>query len=384
VLPSHDSMATSSPVQHELFRFRNPVMLRSQRGTVTCIRSHQVQRRERVFLNVYHLHKCLNTRCLNCCCMGIFHSGIEMFGTEIAFGGSPDESTGIFQCSPMHTISPTHFGDQFELLSSTCVGYTKMSPCHLTKLLDLISPEWPGNSYNLISRNCNHFVEFFLAQIACRNQPPSFVNRCSRLAVSVKCCLPKIITSMDFGSPSAVCASISPATTSHNDLIIFDVFDVSASYLTCFCRFSGKGLTCRGPSARVVQGGGGLGRGHAQDADPASVGGGGIHAKPQTAPVSPVDAAGNAALLRHWSFLRSRGQHPVHPAECKSTARLPVSPPAAPNTMAASAAAAPETAVGNDRNRCTGAMLPADVDAIEVGMSSADVDVSSDDSADVD
>ena len=206
VLPSQNSIAASSSVQHELFRFRNPVMLRSQRGTITCIRSHQVQRRERIFLNIYHLHKCLNNRCFNCCCMGIFHSGIEMFGTEIAFGGSPDDNTGIFQCSPMHTISPRHFGEEFELLSSTCVGYTKMSPCHLTKLIDLISPEWPGNSYNLISRNCNHFVEFFLAQIACRNQPPSFVNRCSRLAVSIKCCLPKIITSMDFGSPSAVCA----------------------------------------------------------------------------------------------------------------------------------------------------------------------------------
>ncbi len=130
--------------------------------------------------------------------MGVYHSGIELFGTEIAFGGSDSDSTGIFMCLPMHTVSSHHFGEQFELLSSTCVGYTKMSFSHLTKLVDLMCPDWPANSYNLIARNCNHFVEAFLAQIACRQQLPSFVNRCSRLAVLVKCCLPKIITDMDF------------------------------------------------------------------------------------------------------------------------------------------------------------------------------------------
>jgi hypothetical protein len=206
-LPNNDSTTTASTSDAELFRFRNPVLLRSQRGTVTYIRSHQIQRRERIFLNIYHLHKCLNTRCFSCCCMGVYHSGVELFGTEIAFGGSSNDSTGIFLCSPMHTVSPRHFGEEFELLSSTCVGYTKMTPIHLTKLIDLMSPEWPGNSYNLISRNCNHFVEVFLAQIACQYQPPRFINRCSRLAVSVKCCLPRIITDMNFDSPANLCAS---------------------------------------------------------------------------------------------------------------------------------------------------------------------------------
>jgi hypothetical protein len=203
VVPNQDSIGSAS-VQNELFRFRNPVLLRTERGTITYIRSHQIQRRERIFLNIYHLQKCLNTTCFKCCCMGVFHSGIEMFGAEFAFGGSSESSTGIFFCSPMHSVSSRHFGEQFELLSSTCVGYSKMTPTHLTKLIDMISPEWPANSYNLISRNCNHFVESFLAQIACRRQLPSFVNRCSRLAVSVQCCLPKFITSMNFSSPSDV------------------------------------------------------------------------------------------------------------------------------------------------------------------------------------
>jgi hypothetical protein len=201
------SVASAVPLQGELFRFRNPVLQRSQRGTVTYIRSHVIQRKERIFLNIYHLHKCLNSNCFNCCCMGVFHSGVEMFGTEIAFGGSPDSSTGIFMCSPMYSVSSRHFGEQFELLSSTCVGYSKMTPRHLTKLIDMLSPDWPANSYSLISRNCNHFVESFLAQIACRRQLPSFVNRCSRLAVSVQCCLPKVITDMHFDLPSDVCVS---------------------------------------------------------------------------------------------------------------------------------------------------------------------------------
>ena len=85
-----------------------------------------------------------------------------------------------------------------------------MTACHLTKLIDMIAPEWPANSYNLISRNCNHFVDFFLAQIACRRQLPPFVNRCSRLAVSVKCCLPRFIIDMNFISPLDVCVPCAP------------------------------------------------------------------------------------------------------------------------------------------------------------------------------
>ncbi len=220
-VPNHQSIGAASPLQGELFRFKHPTLLRTKRGTVTHIRSHQIQRRERIFLNIYHLHKCLNTKCFKCCCMGVFHSGVELFGTEVAFGGSPDESTGIFLCSPMHTVSSRHFGEQFELLSSTCVGHTKMTASHLTKLIDMIAPEWPANSYNLISRNCNHFVEFFLAQIACRHQPPPFVNRCSRLAMSVKCCLPQFITDMNFISPSEMCV---PHDNQHRAKIICVLF----------------------------------------------------------------------------------------------------------------------------------------------------------------
>ncbi len=211
-VPNQDSLGTSSALTHngELFRFRNPVMRRCERGTVTHIRNHHIQRRERIFLNIYHLHKCLNTKCFKCCCMGVFHSGIEMFGVEIAFGGSPDSSTGIFMCSPMHSVSSSHFGEQFELLSSTCVGYSKMTTSHFRKLIDMMAPDWPANSYNLIYRNCNHFVEAFLAQIACRRPPPPFVNRCSRVAVAVRCCLPKFITDMSFNSPSDMCVSCTP------------------------------------------------------------------------------------------------------------------------------------------------------------------------------
>ena len=102
----------------------------------------------------------------------------------------------------------------------------------------------------------------------------------------------------------------------------------------------------------------------------------------QTATVSAVVAAGNAALIRHWNFLRSRGQHPVHPAESKPMALSSVSPPTASNTMVVSAAATPDSAAGNDGIMHLGAMLPADVDAIQISMSSTKVDVSSDDSED--
>jgi hypothetical protein len=361
-VPNHDSTGAARPMQGELFRFRNPVLLRNQRGTVTFIRSHQIQRRERIFLNVYHLHKCLNS-CFKCCCMGIFHSGVELFGTEVAFGGSPDDSTGIFLCSPMHTVSPRHFGDQFELLSSTCVGYTKMTPGNLTRLLDLISPEWPANSYNLISRNCNHFVEFFLAQVACRRQPPAFVNRCSRVATSVKCCLPQFITDMNFVSPSDVCVPRESLHCTKNHRVV----SLVPFFLPIMRRFSGRGRTCSLQS-----------RPAAQNMEEAVIS---QSCDPEGTDLKPGIAAGNAALSRQRRFLRSRGLHPAHPAECRPISCPPSFPPKASNIMVVGVASMSQDGE-NDGSVRMGAFLPADLDAIKIGLSDPQVDVSSDDSMD--
>ena len=137
-------------------------------------------------------------------------------------------------------------------------------------------------------------------------------------------------------------------------------------------RFSGQGFTCTRQSPRSVR----QNRRSGQS----------ITSDPEIVPASPLVAAGNAALLRQWSFLRSRGQNPPHPTELKPTPQAVVSPPTVSNTMAVSMGSASLEPVSENAVILlrVGAMIPADVDAIKVSLSDPQVDVSSDDSVDDD
>jgi hypothetical protein len=136
-------------------------------------------------------------------------------------------------------------------------------------------------------------------------------------------------------------------------------------------RFSGEGLTCSDQPQRSAHRIRGRGNSLKVDAD--------------TAPVSPAVAAGNAALLRQWKFLRKSGLPPPYPAEGQLVAHAALAfPPKVTNTMAASDSSAAELVSGNEANLRMGAAHPADVDAIKLFMFDPQVDVSSDESPDDD
>lgn len=84
---------------------------------------------------------------------GAFHGGIEVYGQEWSYGGTPN-GTGVFACPPkgctMH-----HYRESVE------VGTTSMSEEAVNELLEKMKLEWPGAEYDLLRRNCVIFSNTF-------------------------------------------------------------------------------------------------------------------------------------------------------------------------------------------------------------------------------
>ncbi|XP_033115862.1 deubiquitinase DESI2-like [Anneissia japonica] len=105
--------------------------------------------------------------------LGVFHSGVEVFGKEYAFGGHPFPMTGIFEILPRDVDD---LGQQFRFKESICLGSTDLTEDQVMKVVDCLGKKYPGDSYHLIHKNCNHFTQE-LSQILCGKDIPNWVNR---------------------------------------------------------------------------------------------------------------------------------------------------------------------------------------------------------------
>ena len=63
----------------------NPIPHSSPDTSLTYVQGHIIKRHEKVYLNIYNLTT-LNS-CLRTCGIAIYHSAIEVYGVEYAFGG---------------------------------------------------------------------------------------------------------------------------------------------------------------------------------------------------------------------------------------------------------------------------------------------------------
>ncbi|KAL9675601.1 hypothetical protein QQ045_003803 [Rhodiola kirilowii] len=83
---------------------------------------------------------------------GIFHSAVQVYGDEEWSFGFCEQGTGVFSC-------PT--------------GKKKSD---VNQILRELSREWPGHSYDLLAKNCNHFCEEFCERLGVPKLP-GWVNR---------------------------------------------------------------------------------------------------------------------------------------------------------------------------------------------------------------
>ncbi|XP_030474020.1 deSI-like protein At4g17486 [Syzygium oleosum] len=134
-----------------------------------------------VVLNVYDLTPINNYTCWFG--FGIFHSGIEVHGKEYGFGAHDFPVSGVFEVEPRSCPG-------FLYRTTISLGRINMSPSEFRTFIENMASEYHGDTYHLISKNCNHFTDDVSLRLTGR-RIPGWVNRLARLGALCSCLLPE-------------------------------------------------------------------------------------------------------------------------------------------------------------------------------------------------
>ncbi|KAG6496918.1 deSI-like protein At4g17486 [Zingiber officinale] len=134
-----------------------------------------------VVLNVYDLTPLNNY--VHWLGFGIFHSGIEVHGLEYGFGAHDFPTSGVFEVDPKTCPG-------FLYRCSIVLGHTNLPPAEFRTFIESVASEYHGDTYHLISKNCNHFTDDVSKRLTGR-QIPQWVNRLAGLGALCNCLLPE-------------------------------------------------------------------------------------------------------------------------------------------------------------------------------------------------
>jgi len=133
-----------------------------------------------VRINVYDM---TNNDSMYWCGLGIYHSGVEVYGCEYAFGAHDGPETGIFVMPPRQCVGDVRFRE------SVSMGRAQLRPAEVEKLIIELGQIFRGNRYHLLQRNCNHFTAAFVHALTGK-RAPGWINRLAGFAVALHCLLP--------------------------------------------------------------------------------------------------------------------------------------------------------------------------------------------------
>ncbi|KAK9665437.1 hypothetical protein RND81_14G112300 [Saponaria officinalis] len=100
---------------------------------------------------------------------GIFHSAVQVYGDDEWSFGYCEQGSGVFCC-------PSTKNPMYTYREKIVLGQTNLSISKVNQTLRELSKEWPGVSYDLLSRNCNHFCDELCDRLGVPKLP-GWVNR---------------------------------------------------------------------------------------------------------------------------------------------------------------------------------------------------------------
>ncbi|CAO2822728.1 unnamed protein product [Amaranthus hypochondriacus] len=114
---------------------------------------------------------------------GIFHSGIEVHGMEYGYGAHDFPASGVFEVEPRSCPG-------FMYRCSIPMGRTSMSQSEFRTFIERVASEYHGDTYHLITKNCNHF-SYDICYRLTGKKVPGWVNRLARAGAVCSCLLPE-------------------------------------------------------------------------------------------------------------------------------------------------------------------------------------------------
>jgi len=109
-------------------------------------------------------------------------------GSEYSFGAHEHPSSGVFEVEPKNCPG-------FIYRCTVFIGHTTLNPLEFREFIQRMASEYHGDTYHLISKNCNHFTDDLSTRLT--GKPiPGWVNRLARLGN--KTCAPLYIVFESF------------------------------------------------------------------------------------------------------------------------------------------------------------------------------------------
>ncbi|EPR63050.1 hypothetical protein TGGT1_256780 [Toxoplasma gondii GT1] len=108
-----------------------------------------------VFLHVYDLDPTISkymNKVMRPLGAGAFHAGVEVYGIEYCYGQTYDKTPGITVNRPRR--HPAHIYRE-----TIYMGQTTLAHEEFMALIEALKDEWPGEKYNILTRNCLNFAD---------------------------------------------------------------------------------------------------------------------------------------------------------------------------------------------------------------------------------